>query len=79
MKIHELFMINLGAQIFTNPQKTVASLTRPRWVGVNTGGKQPVIQLTEKVSFEIYSISIPESLKWKKHFQAGDISSQCFN
>ena len=31
-------MINLGAEIFTNPQETGAALTRPRRAGV-TGAK----------------------------------------
>ena len=57
-------MINLGAEIFTKPQKTGAAFTRPKRAGV-TGGKA-TNTTTEKVligvreTFQIYDINIPE-------------------
>ena len=47
--IHDLkmFMINLGAEIFTNHQKTGAAITRPRTAGV-TGAKATNITTNEK-------------------------------
>ena len=40
-------MINLGAEIFTNHQKTGAAITRPRTAGV-TGAKATNIITNEK-------------------------------
>ena len=66
-------MINLGVEIFTNPQKPGAALTRPR-KSESQGKKQPILQPTEKglivvrEPFKTYGINIPELL-----------SSQIFN
>ena len=58
-------MINLGAEIFTNPQKLGQLLQDPE-EPESQGQKQPILQPTEKVltgvrgTFKIYGINIPE-------------------
>ena len=66
-------MINLGAQIFNNPQKTGATLTRPRRSGVDKGAK------TTSTNGKSTDLGIPELQKCVEHFQGGIIPAQFFN
>ena len=84
IKILKLFRIDIGAKIFTNPQKTGTALTRPRRARA-TGARANNTTTNRKITdwgrrkFQIYGINIPELEKGVNKFHGGNISPQILN